>query len=44
MAPSHFLKIPPNIILPSTSGSPQWSLYEVYLLLFIYYPINTTIY
>jgi hypothetical protein len=22
---SHFLKIHPNIILPSTSGSPQWS-------------------
>jgi hypothetical protein len=24
--PSHVLKIPLNIILPSTSGSPQWSL------------------
>ena len=24
--PSHFLKIQINIILPSTSGSPQWSL------------------
>ena len=23
--PSHFLKIPLDIILPSTSGSPQWS-------------------
>ena len=23
--PSHFLKIHPNIILPSTPGSPQWS-------------------
>jgi len=25
--PSHFLKIYLNIIFPSTSGSPQWSLY-----------------
>jgi len=25
--PSHFLKVRLNVILPSTSGSPQWSLY-----------------
>jgi len=30
----YFLKIPPNIILPSTSGSPKWSgkLYHIYYL------------